>query len=103
MRNVSARRSAIFLAVLVFCASFWPLTLHALPKPQPGCVFTCRRTVDTVSCRQAASPTFLAASSCEAVSECQVVADDPDGPGGNPPVLTIVCSYDCAMEYCLWV
>ena len=103
MRQISGPRYAIFLVVLVVCTSFWPATLQALPKPTPGCVFTCHRTIDTVSCRQAAGPTFLAASSCETVSDCQIIADDPDGPGGDPPVLSVVCSFNCAMEYCIWV
>lgn len=40
---------------------------------------------------------------CRITSECWVGAIDPDGPGGNPPIIITECAYNCVVDYCVWV
>ena len=100
MRHRSVRMATLVVLLLVFCAA--PSTF-ALPKPQPGCVYTCEKGLDTTECKTNAAGTFLAARTCEVVPNCVVHTYDPDGQGGTPPILIMTCTYDCAMEFCVWV
>ena len=103
MRQVFRRRAPLRVLILIAILVLLPSITFAFPGNGPGCVFTCRKTVDITECKQATGPTFGAAKTCEVVSSCYVWAMDPDGPGGAPPILMTTCSYDCAMEYCVWV
>ena len=89
--------------ILVLCLAFVPTLTFAFPGRGPGCVFTCDKRIDTTECKQAPGPTFGAAKTCEVVSNCWAYGMDPDGPGGAPPILVVTCTYDCKMEFCVWV
>lgn len=102
MRPTSWR--ATRLVILLLCVAFVTSATFAFPPGGgPGCVFTCDKRIETTECKQSTGATFGAAKSCEVVSTCWAHAMDPDGPGGAPPILVVSCTYDCQMEYCVWV
>jgi hypothetical protein len=104
MRHAFGRGTATRFVILLLCLAFVPTVTFGLPRGGgPGCVFTCDKRIDTTECKQGSNATFLAAKTCEVVSNCWVNAMDPDGPGGAPPILVVTCTYDCQMEYCVWV
>lgn len=76
------------------------LALPAYPLPgREECAWRCNRTVDTAECAEGR----FGARDCRVVSGCTVFAIDPDGPGGNDPIIGVTCQYDCALESCIWV
>jgi hypothetical protein len=99
MRDRSIRTAVILLAILVLSAG----SATALPKGQPGCIYTCDRRLDTTECKTNPSGTFLASRTCEVVPNCVLYAVDPDGTGPQPPTFMMTCTYECAMEHCIWV
>lgn len=101
MRYVRGIRVRIVCLIFMLCSSL--VSYEGQVGGSPGCVFRCERSIDTTECQRSAGPRFGAARTCEVVSNCYVHAMDPDGPGGAPPILVVSCTYDCAMEYCVWV
>jgi len=87
----------------------WPIlflvlvTFVAQPVSAEGCVWRCVYNIDTTSCLDTKRERLGNAESCTIQTLCTLVIRDPDGPGGNDPVVLIQCRYDCDMKWCIWV
>jgi hypothetical protein len=89
-----AHRRAVAILLVTFIIFAW-----APPTAGAGCDKRCYESVDIVECRAAR----MGHNNCRITSSCWVGAVDPDGPGGNPPIVFTECTYNCHVDYCVWV
>jgi hypothetical protein len=90
--KVGRRGAGIALLVTVAFA----LTGVAQRGPRPEeCEWRCERGLDTAQC---VSTGFMGARNCSVVSNCTIFVIP-----SNPPEIGVSCTYDCQLEYCVWV
>jgi hypothetical protein len=90
----SLRRLILVVLLVVFMAP---------PISAEGCTWKCVHTIDTTNCEDTGRERFGNYQECQISTQCTIVVTDPDGPGGNGPVVLIQCRYDCNVTHCIWV
>jgi len=92
MKQVPGRRISGFVVLFLFAT----VSLFAQRGPRPeNCEWKCERTLDTASCLHTYS---MGGSNCSIVPTCTIVVVPT-----NPPSLSVTCTYDCQIDYCVWV
>lgn len=82
--------------VLVLLSSLVVTSAFALPTGG-DCKYRCNRTVDTTACVEGS----MGGRNCEVVQNCTLVGFIPTQGGGWVPYYN--CSFNCQIEYCVWV
>ena len=86
-------RPSAFALLLVLAIAADPLIAQ---RTRPDdCQWRCERGLDTAECVVTG---FMGARNCSIVSNCTIFVIPT-----NPPEIGVSCSYDCKLEYCVWV